>query len=257
MESENMADEILVTNVGPIMEIRINRPDKKNALTVAMYVALADAFEGAAADRAIRVVTLTGSGGLFTAGNDLRDFQQSRESTSDMPVSRFLRAIAACPRVVIAGVAGHAVGIGTTMLLHCDLIIAAESAIFSLPFVDLALVPEAASSLLLPRLIGRQLAAKHLMLAEPFDARTAADYGLVTELCTDEEVSGRLAAMAKRIAAKPPEAIQLAKRLITSIDASVPDRMAEEGRLFEERLQSAEAREAFMAFFEKRAPSFD
>ena len=251
-----MADEILVARTGPVMEIRINRPDKKNAITVAMYAALADAFEAAAADHGIRVVTISGNGGIFTAGNDLRDFQQSREGGPDMPVFRFLRAISTCPKIVIAGVNGQAIGIGTTMLLHCDLVIAGENALFSLPFVDLALVPEAASSLLLPRLIGRQRAAKHLMLAEPFDARTAAGYGMVTDVCPEDEVEAKLAAAANRIAAKPPEAIQITKRLITSTDASVADRMTEEGRLFEERLQSAEAREAFTAFFEKRPPKF-
>jgi enoyl-CoA hydratase/carnithine racemase len=173
-----------------------------------------------------------------------------------MPVFRFLRAIASCPKVVIAGITGQAIGIGTTMLLHCDLVVASRSALFSLPFVDLALVPEAASSLLLPRLIGRQRAAKHLILSEPFDAETAAGYGLVTELCSEEEVESRLASMAKRVAAKPPEAIRITKRLITSTDGSVADRMAEEGRLFEERLRSAEAGEAFAAFFEKRAPNY-
>ena len=251
-----MSDEILVTNAGPVMEIRINRPDKKNAITVAMYAALADAFEAAAADRSVRVVTIAGNGGLFTSGNDLRDFQQTREGGPDMPVFRFLRAISTCPKVVIAGVVGQAIGIGTTMLLHCDLVVAAESAIFSLPFVDLALVPEAASSLLLPRLIGRHLAAKHLILGDPFDRDTALRYGLVTEICGEDELDLRLENMARRIAAKPPEAVMLTKRLLTSTDASIPERMAEEGRMFEERLRSAEAKEAFTAFFEKRPPKF-
>jgi enoyl-CoA hydratase/carnithine racemase len=251
-----MSDEILATRSGAILEVRLNRPGKKNAITVAMYAAMADAFEQAATDPAIRAVTITGNGGLFTAGNDLKDFQQSREGGPDMPVFRFLRAIAACPKVVIAGVAGQAIGIGTTMLLHCDLVLAAPSALFSLPFVDLALVPEAASSLLLPRLIGRQRAAKHLILAEPFDAETALRYGLVTEVCEEDQLDLRLQDMARRIAAKPPEAVMLTKRLITSTDASIPERMAEEGRMFEERLRSAEAMEAFTAFFEKRPPNF-
>jgi enoyl-CoA hydratase/carnithine racemase len=251
-----MADEILATRSGAILEVRLNRPDKKNAITVAMYAALADAFEQAAAEPAIRAVTIAGNGGLFTAGNDLKDFQQSREGGPDMPVFRFLRAIASCPKIVIAGVTGPAIGIGTTMLLHCDLVLAAPSALFSLPFVDLALVPEAASSLLLPRLIGRQRAARHLILAEPFDAETALHYGLVTEICGEDEIDLRLGDMAGLIAAKPPEAVMLTKRLLTSTDASIAERMAEEGRLFEERLRSAEAKEAFTAFFEKRPPNF-
>jgi enoyl-CoA hydratase/carnithine racemase len=251
-----MSDEIQRSVTGPVMEIRLNRPDKKNAITVAMYAALADAFEEAAREPAIRVVTVSGSGGLFTAGNDLRDFQQSREGGPDMPVFRFLRAIASCPKIVIAGVSGQAIGIGTTMLLHCDLVLASPSAIFSLPFVDLALVPEAASSLLLPRLIGRQRAAKHLILGDPFDAETALGYGLVTEICAEEQVGSRLLEMARRIAAKPPEAVALTKRLITATEGTIGERMAEEGRMFEQRLLSAEAAEAFSAFFEKRTPNF-
>jgi enoyl-CoA hydratase/carnithine racemase len=251
-----MSDHILCDQNGPVMDLRLNRPDKKNAITVSMYAALADAFEAAAADPAVRVVTITGSGGLFTAGNDLKDFQESREGGPDMPVFRFLRAIASCPKIVIAGVSGQAIGIGTTMLLHCDLVIASTDALFSLPFVDLALVPEAASSLLLPRLIGRQRAAKHLILGEPFDAATAEAYGLVTEVCAPGALEERLTEIARRIAAKPPEAVRITKRLITTTEGSVADRTAEEGRLFEQRLQSAEAREAFTAFFEKRPPNF-
>jgi len=251
-----MTNEILQSTEGAVMRVRINRPDKKNAITAAMYAAMADAFEAAAADPATRVVLISGEGGLLTAGNDLRDFQQSREGGPDMPVFRFLRAIAGCPKIVIAGVSGQAIGIGTTMLLHCDLVVAAPDALFSLPFVDLALVPEAASSLLLPQLIGRQRATKHLILGDPFDATTALAYGLVTELCPAEQLYERLEQLAKRIAAKPPEAVAITKRLITASGGTVAERMAEEGRLFEQRLQSAEAAEAFRAFFEKRPPNF-
>ncbi|HEV2747088.1 MAG TPA: enoyl-CoA hydratase-related protein [Allosphingosinicella sp.] len=248
--------EVIVTAGGAVLDVRLDRPEKRNAITVAMYAALADAFERAAADPAILVVTIAGRGGMFTSGNDLRDFQQARAAGPDMPVFRFLRAIASCPKIVVAGVAGPAVGIGTTMLLHCDLVVAATNALFSLPFVDLALVPEAASSLLLPRLIGRQRAAKHLILAEPFDAETAFSYGIVTEIAAEEEIEERLRLIAERIAAKPPEAVQMTKRLLLSPGGSVGERIAEEGRLFEERLRSAEAAEAFAAFFEKRPPDF-
>ena len=249
--------DIIVTVDGPIMALRLDRPDKKNAITVAMYAALADAFERAAADEDIRVVTIAGQGGLFTAGNDLADFIAARPEGEDMPVFRFLRAIAACPKVVIAGVEGLAVGIGTTMLLHCDLVLAAPGTTFSLPFVDLALVPEAASSLLLPRLIGRQRAAKHLLLADPFDAETALSYGLVTEIVPADALDGRVRETAARIAAKPPEAVRLTKQLLTAPDDGVAERMAAEGALFGERLASAEAAEAFAAFFEKRKPDFE
>lgn len=248
----------IVTSIdGPVMAVRFDRPDKKNAITVAMYAALADALAQAADDPDIRVVTIGGESGIFTAGNDLKDFMTERPAeTGDMPVFRFLGAIAAFPKVVVAGVEGLAVGIGTTMLLHCDLVVAARSARFSLPFVDLALVPEAASSLLLPRLIGRQRAARHFLLAEPFDAETAYQYGLVTELVEHREADARAADIARRIAAKPPEAVRITKRLLADPSGTIAERMAEEGALFGDRLGSTEAREAFSAFFEKRAPDF-
>ena len=248
--------EIKVARDGAVMNVRLDRPDKRNAITVAMYSALAAAFEAASAEDAVRAVTIAGSGGLFTSGNDIRDFQQLREIGPDMPVFRFLRAIAGCPKPIVAGVSGAAVGIGTTMLLHCDLVYAAPSAIFSLPFVDLALVPEAASSLLLPRLIGHQRAAKHLILGDPFGAETALGFGLVSDIVEEGALEEKLAAAASRIAAKPPEAVQLTKRLLREDGGAAANRMAEEGGLFEARLRSAEAAEAFMAFFEKRPPDF-
>lgn len=247
--------EIKVSSDGPVTDVRIDRPARRNALTVAMYAALADAFEAAAADPRVRVVTIAGGEGLFTSGNDIGDFLLVRDAGPDMPVVRFLRAIAACPKIVIAGVAGPAIGIGTTMLLHCDLVLATTSARFQMPFVDLALVPEAASSLLLPRLIGRQLAAKHLILGDAFDAAEALGYGLVTELVEDEAaLEVRLRATALRVAAKPPEAVRLTKELLVRDGGDVATRMAEEGALFDARLRSAEAVEAFTAFFEKRPP---
>lgn len=251
-----MADEILQTRSGPVLELRFDRPDKKNAITVDMYAALADALRSAAADDAIRVVTLTGSGGSFTAGNDLRDFQQAPGGGGDRPVAHFLQAISTFPKAIVAGVAGPCVGVGTTMLLHCDLVLAAPSALFSLPFVDLGLVPEAGSSLLLPRLIGRQRAAKHLILGEPFDADTALAYGLAAEVVEEGALEERLLATAQRIAAKPPEAVRLTKQLLREDPAAIAERIAEESRLFGERLQSAEAAEAFAAFFRKRGPDF-
>ncbi|PWG01371.1 enoyl-CoA hydratase-related protein [Sphingosinicella humi] len=241
--------EILAATNGPVMDIRLNRSEKKNAITVAMYAALADAIEQAAADEAIRAITISGSGGVFTAGNDIADFMSVRPGGEDMPVFRFLHAIAGCPKVVIAGAQGFAVGIGTTMLLHCDLVLAAPATTFSLPFVDLGLVPEAASSLLLPRLIGRQRAAKHLLLCDPFDAETALDFGLVTEIVPAEALDDRLRATAERIAAKPPEAVRLTKQLMIAPEAAVSERIAAEGALFEDRLASTEAAQAFAAFF--------
>lgn len=246
--------EIQVSSSNRIVDLRLNRPDKKNAITAAMYAALARALDAAAADKGTRVVTLTGSADCFTAGNDLNDFIASPPADMDQPVFHFLRAISTFPKPIVAGVAGPAVGVGTTMLLHCDLIVAAPSAHFSFAFVDLGVVPEAGSSLLVPRLIGPQLAAKHLLLCEPFDAKTALAYGLVTEIA--EDVEARVQEIARRLAAKPPEAVRLTKQLLRREGGTVAERIAEEGQIFAERLQSAEAREAFTAFFEKRPPNF-
>ena len=249
-----MADEILTKRDGAILELRFNRPDKKNAITRAMYADLARALGEAAADRNVRVVTLLANGGIFTAGNDLRDFLEVPPLDLDQPVFHFLTAIAEFPKILIAGVAGAAVGVGTTLLLHCDLVVATPSASFSLPFADLGLVPEAASSLLLPMLIGRQAAAKHLILGEPFDAATAERYGLVAELVGEDRLEVQVRAMAERIAAKPPEAVRITKQLLRGDGGAVRARIEEEGRLFAERLQSPEAAMAFAAFLDKRGP---
>lgn len=251
-----MSGEIQFSIEGRIAALRLNRPDKKNAITSAMYAAMADALEQAAADPAVRVLTLLGSEDVFTSGNDIKDFMAVPPRDTDQPVFRFLRAISAFPKVIVAGVAGPAIGIGTTMLLHCDLIVAAPSASFSVPFVDLALIPEAASSLLLPRLIGPQRAAKHLLLGDPFDAETALAYGLVTEIVAEEGLEARVSDIARRIAAKPPEAAQITKALLRREEEPVAARIAREAEYFSGRLQSAEAMEAFRAFFEKRAPDF-
>jgi enoyl-CoA hydratase/carnithine racemase len=171
-------------------------------------------------------------------------------------VFRFLRAISTFPKVLVAGVQGAAVGVGTTLLLHCDLVVAAPDAVFSLPFVDLALVPEAASSLLLPRLIGPQRAARHLILTDPIDAEAALAYGFVTQIAPEGGLEARVREIADRIAAKPPEAVRLTKSLLKAADEPVDARIAREAQAFASRLTSAEAREAFQAFFEKRPPNF-
>jgi enoyl-CoA hydratase/carnithine racemase len=236
---------------GPCLHVRLDRPDKKNALTLAMYSKLADALESAAADPALRIVTIAGSPGLFTAGNDLADFLAAPPVGPDQPVLRFIDALASFPKLLVAGVAGPAVGIGTTMLLHCDLVLATPSAFFSMPFVDLGLVPEAGSSLLLPRLIGRRRAARHLLLGEPFDAETARDYGLVSRIVAEDALEDALEEVSERLAAKPPEALLRTKELLAR-DVAVGERIAEEGTLFAERVVSAEARAAFSAFFQAR-----
>lgn len=251
-----MADEIRVSTGGAVTELRLNRPDKKNAITAAMYAAFADALNAAAEDSNIRAVILLASGDIFTSGNDIKDFMAAPPQDMDQPVFRFLKAISTFPKVLIAGVSGQAVGVGTTLLLHCDLVVAAPGAVFTMPFVDLALVPEAASSMLLPRLIGPQRAAKHLILGEPIDAQTALDYGLITEIVAPERLEERVREIAERIAGKPPEAVRIAKRLIKTPEEPVESRIAREVEAFSTRLTSPEAMEAFRAFFEKRPPDF-
>lgn len=245
--------EIEIGSSDAITHIRLNRPHKKNALTIAMYADLASALEAAAHDPAIRIVTIAGSQNTFSAGNDLSDFLQSPPSGEEAPVFRFIKAAATFPKVLVAGVAGPAVGIGTTLLLHCDLVLATPSAQFVMPFVDLGVVPEAGSSLLLPRLIGRQLAAKHLLLGEPFDAETAVRYGLVSEIVGEDDLESRLRSLAAKLAAKPPEALLITKSLLASEPEPVAARVEREGQLFGERLVSKEAMQAFAAFLSRGA----
>src|SRR5690349_12859629 len=183
-----MSEHVRVERDGAILAIILARPERRNAITVAMYAALADAIESAAEDSSIRVITIRGEGQDFAAGNDLADFlQASQRLDEEIPVWRLLRLLATCQTPLVAAVHGNCVGIGTTMLLHCDLVIAAESARFSMPFVDLALVPEAASSLLFPRLAGRRRAARYLLLCEPFGADEAMTIGLASHVVRSEE----------------------------------------------------------------------
>lgn len=256
-----MSDLIRTSEADGVMEITINRPEKKNALTVAMYSVMADALARAAADPAVRAVLVAGSGGAFTAGNDLKDFLNSSDASigpgdTDRPVLRFLRAISTAPKPVVAAVHGAAVGIGTTMLLHCDMVVAGHGARFQLPFTNLGLVPEAASSLLLPRVVGMQRAAEMLLLGEAIDAATAFQWGLVNRLVADAEVLDTGRTLARKLAAQAPKAIQLTKALMRGDGAAVAARMAEEGTLFAAQMKSAELKEAVAAFFEKRPPDF-
>jgi enoyl-CoA hydratase/carnithine racemase len=239
------------------MEIRINRPEKRNAISAAMYAAMADALGQAAGDGHVRAVLIFGSGGHFTAGNDLRDFQDPAALDRDQPVFRFLSAIATFPKVLIAGVVGSAIGIGTTMLLHCDLVVAGRETRFAMPFVDLGLIPEAGSSLILPALIGRQRAAKLLLLADSFGAEEALDLGIVTEVVDDGSVEEAARGLALRIAAKAPNAVMISKRLLNGNIAAVEQRIGEEAAEFADLLRSAEVAEAITAFYEKRAPRFE
>ena len=238
-----------------VLHLALDRPAKKNALTRAMYATLADTLGSAADDPAVRAVVLNGRGGVFTAGNDLGDFLMDPPSGPDSPVFRFLRAASTFPKPLVAAVEGPAVGIGTTVLLHCDLAYAAPDARFKMPFVDLGLVPEAASSLLLPRVAGPMRAAEWLLFGEAFSAEAACAAGLVNEVVADP-VAHALS-RARTLAAKPPEAVRLTKALLRRADAAaVQETILVEGEHFTDRLASPEAQEAFTAFFEKRPPDF-
>jgi enoyl-CoA hydratase/carnithine racemase len=231
-----------------VRHVFLDRPDKKNALTVAMYAALADAVVSAEADD-VGALLLTARGGAFTAGNDLRDFLDQPPHGDDAPVIRFLHGLVRTDVPIVAAVRGAAVGIGTTMLLHCDLVYAAPSAMFKLPFVDLGIVPEAASSVLLPRRIGRARAGAALFLGEPIDAQQAYADGLVTKLVADDELDATAEAAARAIAAKPRQAVRETKRLLQYDREVLLAAMGREGKAFAERLASDEARAAMSAFF--------
>jgi len=250
-----MDKHVRVDRRDSVLAITLDRPERRNAITVAMYSALADAIESAAGDPSIRLITIRGEGPDFTAGNDLNDFLTALPRDSDdIPVWRLLRALARNEVPLIAAVQGNAVGIGTTMLLHCDLVIAEESARFSLPFVDLGLVPEAASSLLLPRLAGRRLAARYLLLAEPFGAREALGAGIVSHVVGDGELGAALGDVTARLLAKPAEALRLTQRLLRRGTAEeMLERIELENGHFAERLKSPEVAEAISAFFARKA----
>ena len=253
----NTSRDILVHDEGGVRTITFNRVERKNSITTAMYAQLADAFETAAQDAAVRVVVLQGDAAVFSAGNDIGDFLQQPPSTQDAPVFRFLRAIATFPKPVVAAVCGPAVGIGTTMLLHCDLVYAGDNAAFSMPFVNLGLCPEAASSLLVPQMMGYHRAAEALLLGEPFMAEAALEVGLVNRVVPPTECNAIAQAQARKLAAKPLSALVETKRLLKQGQtAAVLERMAEEGVSFGRMLREPAAREAFSAFMEKRHPDF-
>lgn len=251
-----MTAHIVTDHSDGILLIRMARPEKKNALTQAMYGALAEALTKADSDPAIRVAVLTGSEDSFSAGSDLGEFLRGPATRADSPVGDFLRTLAAAQTPIVAAVNGLAIGIGTTLLLHCDMVHAAASARFQCPFVNLALLPEAASSLLLPRLAGHQRASEIFMLGEPFDAATARELGLVNAVHDDADLLEAVLGVARKLAAKPPEALRLTKALLKSQSRDPATRMAEEMKLFAARLRSPEAREALLAFQERREPDF-
>ncbi len=239
-----------------VMTITFNRLDKKNSITSTMYAAMADAVAQAAADPAVRVVLFQGHESIFSAGNDIGDFLNQPPTTQESPVFRFLRGIATFEKPLLAAVAGPAVGIGTTMLFHCDLVYAGDNAAFSMPFVNLGLCPEAASSLLAPRMFGYHRAAEALLMGEPFFAEAAQEVGLVNRVVPPTEVNGYAQAQARKLSAKPLSSLIATKRLMKGDTQAVLQKMDEEGQSFGRMLREPAAKEAFGAFMEKRKPDF-
>lgn len=248
---------IATENLDRVRVLRFARPERKNAITAAMYAALADALEQAAEDASVRVVVIAGTENAFTAGNDLVDFLNEPPTKDDAPVFRFLRAIASFPKPLVASVCGPAIGVGTTMLLHCDLVYAGENASLSLPFVHLGLCPEAGSSLLLPAVVGYQRAAEKLLLGEPFGAAEAKEIGIVNRVLPVDEVERFALAQAAKLASRPLSSLLATKALMKSgFTDAVRERMVDEGRHFARMLGEPAAREAFSAFLEKRPADF-
>jgi enoyl-CoA hydratase/carnithine racemase len=250
-------DEVLVHAEGGVMTLTLNRLARKNSLTGAMYAALADALARAREDAAVRVVLVQGHETVFCAGNDIGDFLDQPPAGEDSPVFRFLQGIATFPKPLLAAVCGPAVGVGTTMLFHCDLVYAGDNAAFSMPFVNLGLCPEAASSLLAPQLLGYHRAAEALLLGEPFMAEAALEVGLVNRVLPPTEANGYAQAQARKLAAKPLASLVETKRLMRRAQQQpVLQQMADEGETFRRMLVAPAAKEAFTAFMEKRKPDF-
>jgi len=249
--------DILVHAEDGVMTLTLNRLARKNSLTADMYAALAEAITQARDDASVRVVLLQGHETVFCAGNDIGDFLNKPASGDDAPVFRFLRGIAGFPKPLLASVCGPAVGIGTTMLFHCDLVYAGDNAAFSMPFVNLGLCPEAAASLLVPQMLGYHRAAEALMLGEPFMAEAAQEVGLVNRVLPPTEANGYASAQARKLAAKPITSLVETKRLMKGAQQqAVLQRMDEEAEIFGRMLTAPAAKEAFTAFMEKRRPDF-
>jgi enoyl-CoA hydratase/carnithine racemase len=240
-----------------VFTIEIARPEKKNAITIDMYQAMADGLKAAQADGAVRAVLITGQPGIFTSGNDLEDFMKRPPSGQDSPVFQFMQALNGCEKPVVAAVTGAAIGIGTTMLLHCDLVYVADEARLAMPFVSLGLVPEFASSLVVPQLVGRVKAAEKILLGEPFSGVEAVEMGIANAVRPTSEVAPHARRIAERFNALPPGAVRDTKKLLRRAGSEATlQAIQAEAAIFAERLTSPEAREAFSAFFQKRKPDF-
>jgi enoyl-CoA hydratase/carnithine racemase len=250
-------NDIITERCGNILRIQLNRPAAKNAMTLAMYVTLAELFNTAAMEDSIHVILWHGAGDSFCAGNDVGDFLKNPPNPGESPQAFLIEALINFGKPIVAAVQGAAIGGGTTMLTHCDFVYAGESAKFQLPFVNLAVVPEFGASCTIPARIGYLRAAELLMLGQRFDALRAADLGLVTRVVRDQELLGTATATAQELAAKSPGALQACKRLMRSSTREQLKRAAKfENELFSARVRSADAREAFTAFLEKRPPKF-
>lgn len=252
-----MTEQVLTEIQDGVIVIRLNRADKKNALTGAMYNGICDAFDRLESEPGLRAGLITGTADCFTAGNDLVDFLQASSIGGDSPVGRFLRTLPALTKPLVAAVNGPAVGVGTTMLLHCDLVYAAPGARFNMPFVNLALCPEAGSSLLLPQRVGYRRAAELLMLCDSFNAAEAKEMGIVNQVLDADTYQEFALQKARQLAQQPPASIRATKKLLRMANADMLQAvMAEEARLFSAMLEGPEAKEAFTAFMEKRKPDF-
>ena len=253
-----MTDHIKTELAGGVLTVTLARAEKKNAITQAMYAALAEAAERARTDDAVRVLVFNGEGDSFSAGNDIADFIAIGSQTgnpSDMAVFRFLKALADLDKPAVAAVRGRAVGIGLTLLLHCDMVVVAEDALLSAPFINLALAPEAASSMLLPKVLGHQRAFEIFALGDPIDGRTAVAWGLANRAVAADQVDATAQELAGKLAARAPNSIRKTKRLMRDAEA-LWALMQREGEAFGSQMKSPEAMEAFMAFTQKRAPDF-
>lgn len=251
-----MTSNIRTEKKDDVLTLFFNRPDKKNALLAAMYADVAIALRSAAEDSGVRVVVITGSGDSFCAGNDLKNFLENPPMTPDAPVFQFMDSLAHCPKPVIAAVNGIAVGVGTTMLLHCDLVYAATTAKFQFPFVNIALVPEYASTFLLPRMLGNAHASELMLLGEVFNADRAEALGIVNDVVAPEALMLTVMEKAQALAEKPPAALRKTKALLRAGAGKISMQIAIENRALGESLESAEFKEAATAFLEKRAPNF-
>jgi enoyl-CoA hydratase/carnithine racemase len=250
-ESLTVSEQLVTLRDDPVFTITFSRPEKKNALTGAMYLAAAEALAEADLDPSISAVVFLGAGGAFTAGNDLADFLAASEGKTELPAFTFIKALAQCETPLIAAVEGVAIGIGATLLLHCDLVYAAPDALFRTPFVDLGLVPEAASSLLLPQRVGLARASEILLLGETFDAEEALHLGLINKIIASSDLKTYAIEQAKKFAAKPCAALAATRRLLRGDQAAVLARIEDEAQVFVQLLRSDDARAAFSAFLEK------